>query len=98
MTLYTDFDGDSESGDMDDDVGEAHIEFDGHDSDTFDLSYYIGVSTLLLEFLWKLLIIDSNKIVTIEIRVVPTWKIIAMMMNVTSRFAKENVMIWDLRW
>lgn len=39
VTLYKDFDGD-----MEDDVGEALIEFDDHDSDIFDLSYYIGVS------------------------------------------------------
>ena len=42
VTLYKDFDDD-----MEDDVGEALIEFDDHDSDIFDLSYYIGVSTLL---------------------------------------------------
>ena len=47
VTLYKDFD----DGDMEDDVGEVLIEFDDHDSDTFDLSYYIGVSILQLESL-----------------------------------------------
>lgn len=56
VTLYKDFD----DGDMEDDVGKVLIEFDDHDSDTFDLSYYIGVSILQLESLRLLLIIDSN--------------------------------------